>query len=179
MNRKDFQRNRTWEWIIKWVWGGCSQEQVDREKPGLFSLRAKINFESTHPVEEEVFLVALVAEMPRKGWIFWHVGQTVANRSSKLVTLSPYKLEVIHAGFYFNSRATKPAEMHGIKGSAQDSRAAGGCQGLWWHQELRLLLPVPGKERTGNCCCLGREGTQTTPNPAALWAFSTFVCVFS
>lgn len=131
MNREDFQRNRTWKWMIKLVWGGCSQEQVDREKSGLFSLRSKINFENTHPVEKEVFLVALVAEVPRKGWIFWHVGQTVANRSSKLVTLSMYKLEVIHPGFYFNSKATKPAEIH-LRWVPWNKRISSGQQTCKW-----------------------------------------------
>lgn len=160
---------------------------VDREKSGLFSLRPKINFENTHPVEGEGFFsVALVAEMPRKGWIFWHVGQTVANRSSKLVTLSTYKLEVIHAGFYFNSKATKPAEIH-LRwvpwneriSSGQQSwewvpRACGGTRSRGWSCQCQARR----KEQATAAALAGREQKQA-PNPAALCTFITFVCEFS
>lgn len=130
--------------------------------------------------------MALVAKMPRKGWIFWHVGQTVANRSSKLVTLPIYKLEVIHPGFYFNSKATKPAAIH-LRwvpwnkriSSGQQSwecvpRACGGTRSRGWSCQCQAQR----KEQATAAALAGREQKQAS-NSAALWTFITFVCEFS
>lgn len=115
------------------------------------------------------------------------MGQTEANRSSKLVTPSMYKLKVIHPGFYFNSKATKPAKIH-LRWMPWNKRISSGQRSgdrmptpRGRYQDWRLLLPVvrlPGsKERTGNFCCFGRREVKQALNTLALWTFITFVYV--
>ena len=108
---------------------------------------------------------------PKEGGYFGMRDKPEANGSSKVVTPSVYKLKVIHPGFYFNSKATKPAEIH-LRWMPWNKRISSGQRSgdrmptpRGRHQDWRLVLPtvrLPGtKERTGNCCCSGREETKT------------------
>lgn len=129
-----------------------------------------------------------VAETPRRGWIYWHAGQTEANRSRELVTPSVYKMMVIHPGFYFNSKATKPAKIH-LRSMPWNKRISSGQRSgdgmptpRGGYQDWRLVPPaarLPGtKERTGNCCCFGRDGTKTSTKQSSPFGFSSFLSTF-
>lgn len=135
MDRKDFHRNRTWKWIIKLVWGGCSQEQVDREKSGLFSLRAKKKLWKHPPCwRRGLFWWLWWLKCPEKGGYFGMWDKQWLTGAASL-WLSPY----INWRWFilvFILIARPPSQLksiwgecHGIKGSAQDSRPASGCQG--------------------------------------------------
>lgn len=134
-----------------------------------------------------VFLVTPVAETPRRGWIFWHVGQTEANRSGKLVTPSVYKSKVIHAGFYLKSKATKPAEiqlrwMPWNKRISSGQRSRERCQGPVVGTKTGGLsyqqsgCQAQRKKWASAAALAGRKQKQAL-NTLALWTFSAFVYV--
>lgn len=133
------------------------------------------------------FFLWLVAETPKRGWIFWRAGQTEANRSGQHVAPSVYKLKVIHAGFYFESKATKPAEMQ-RRWMPWNKRISSGQQ-----SRERRQGPVVGTETGGlsyqQSGCQARRKKWATAaalagtkqkqalNAPALWTFSAFVYI--
>lgn len=148
--------------------------------------KAKVNFENDCPVEEGFFWWLQWLKHLKEGGYFG-MRDKQANRSSKLVTPSVYKLKVIHPGFYFNGKATKPADTH-LRWMPWNKRISSG-------QRSSDQMPAPRvgteardlpyqqsgcqaqrKERATAAALAGREQKQAL-NAPALWTFITFVYV--